>query len=175
MLVDLQQRLRDKGMEASWIPEDNLHLSLVFLGDVSENRLDDVILCLQSAASGTAEFAVTVTGPGWFGSPRSPRVLWAGIREEKGLAGLQARLNGELRALGFPTEDRPYVPHITLARIKPRHRHQAYLDYPALIAHSGLPGTCRVRVTGINLMQSILGPRGATYDNLFRQPLQGVS
>lgn len=173
LLINVRQKLQRAGIHASWIPDANLHLSLVFLGNTAEYRLNDVICCMQDAATGCEEFSVSLTGPGFFGSPRSPRIIWAGIKADPALAELRARLNSALRQLDFTTEDRPYHPHITLARIKPQHRKKTSLNYSAAIEAITIPQPCCISVKSFELMQSVLGPQRADYSLLYRQPLDG--
>lgn len=173
VLINARQKLQRTGMHASWIPAANLHLSLVFLGNTAETRQDDVICCMQSAAAGIGAFSFTVTNLGYFGAPRSPRILWAGIKADAALEKLQSRLSAALRQRDFAIEDRPYHPHITLARIKPQHRKKTSLDYAATISAIKLSEPCGVDVNGVELMQSILSPQGAAYSMLYRQPLEG--
>jgi RNA 2',3'-cyclic 3'-phosphodiesterase len=117
-LVAAGERLRSSPARVTWVPAANLHLSLVFLGNVPVARVGDVEAVLESAVAGCAAMAAAVSGIGTFGPPRSPRVVWAGVEPVPGLIRLQGRIADGLRALGLPLENRPYHPHITLGRIK---------------------------------------------------------
>lgn len=173
LLSDLQRRLQRAGLYASWIPESNLHLSLIFLGNIEESRLQDITGCIQRAAVGAETFTCTITKAGFFGPPRSPRILWAGIDAPPVLTALQNNLNSEFNRSGFQTEERPYYPHITLARIKPRHRKQEPQNLAGVLAKNPVRGEAVFQADALHLMQSILTPERVTYTSLFRQPLKG--
>ncbi len=172
LLARVQRRLQHHGLLASWAPEANLHLSLAFLGDVAEPRLADVMDCMREAADGTQAFSFEIEDLGFFGASRAPRVLWAGIRRQPKLYELQTRLCASLRAHDFPIEDRPYRPHITLARFKPQHRQKSTIRRADLCAPPWLSEIPPVQALELHLMQSLLEAQGVSYACLFRQPLE---
>jgi 2'-5' RNA ligase len=96
-----------------WTPRDQWHLTLAFLGNVSAELLPAVHAACAVAAHGRCAAPLRIAGAGRFGD----RVLWAGIGEERPLlVDLSARLGAALRAAGIEVDDRPYHPHLTLAR-----------------------------------------------------------
>ncbi|MGZ6268806.1 MAG: RNA 2',3'-cyclic phosphodiesterase [Candidatus Limnocylindrales bacterium] len=100
-----------------WVRVEGLHVTLRFLGATLDERLAEVAAAVGSAARGLAPFGITLNGGGAFPDARRPRVLWIGIDSGTDeLAGLALRLNEELRSLGWPSEDRPFQGHLTLAR-----------------------------------------------------------
>ena len=100
-----------------WVRVDGLHLTLRFLGATPDGRQSERAAALRAAADGASAFTVTLEGGGAFPNPTHPRVLWVGISEgAERLASLTERLSGQLAGLGWPPEDRPFKPHLTLAR-----------------------------------------------------------
>jgi 2'-5' RNA ligase len=100
-----------------WVRVEGLHLTLRFLGATPDERRADVAAAVEAAARGVAPFAITLSGGGAFPNPYRPRVLWIGIQAgSHELAGLERRLNEELRLLGWPSDDRLFQGHLTLAR-----------------------------------------------------------
>jgi RNA 2',3'-cyclic 3'-phosphodiesterase len=100
-----------------WVHPQDLHLTLVFLGDMDPSSIDAVADRLREAAAGRPPFPLRLEEAGVFGPPRSPRVLWAGLQGEvAGLRELQARVSDCLTSLGYTPEERAYSPHLTLAR-----------------------------------------------------------
>jgi 2'-5' RNA ligase len=114
-----QDLLRRKWPDVKWVAVGNVHLTLVFLGDVYVElvpRLGDV---LDGVSAVTPPFTCTVAGLGAFGSRRSPRVVWAGVTGgREPLVALQRQVDEGVRALGLRTEARAFAPHLTLARVK---------------------------------------------------------
>lgn len=154
---------------ARWVPAESVHLTLVFLGAVAENRVPAIAAALTRAAARHRPLEITVRGAGTFGRSSSPRVLFLGIDGEvRALVALQRDVTGELETLGFPREERSFTPHLTLARARDE-RGDASLSTAAerLGAFDG--GTARV--TGVRLIQSHLGPGGARYDVRAEAPL----
>ncbi len=112
--------LRDLGMIRGVRPskEAQMHITLNFLGDVPEDRIDDVGNIVSDAVSGVSGGRITVKGTGVFPNPRSPRVIWAGVETEIPLADISERIRKGLSAEGIPCDTKPFKPHITVARIE---------------------------------------------------------
>src|SRR5689334_49823 len=116
-IEDLLQRLRPAA-KLSWSPPTNLHITTKFIGEWPEEKLPQ----LQDALAGVpgrAPIAVSVRRVGFFPNPHSPRIFWCGI-EAPGLDRLATDTDVATGALGIAREDRPFSPHLTLARIKER-------------------------------------------------------
>ena len=114
-LVDRLRPLAD----LKWNLADDLHLTIKFIGEWPEDRLDE----LQRTLAGvdiSQPVEIQVRGLGWFPNPRRPHVFWAGIEAGETLKTLARSTEQAVAKLGVPVEDRPYSPHLTLARIKDR-------------------------------------------------------
>ncbi len=120
-VVGLRDRALPKPLQETMrpIPEENLHLTLRFLGDTDEAAIEDLGTALAKAASNHGAIPVLLTGGGCFPHTRSPRVLWAGIEApEGGLTELHRSVSDELARLGLPREDKPFHPHVTLGYLR---------------------------------------------------------
>jgi len=116
-LAQLQDELRRRlGRAARWSRPESMHLTLRFLGDITEDSLDKIGKSVLSVSDSTPAFALRLQGLGVFPAPARPRVLWCGFSAAEQLVQLESRLADELAALGFPGEERPFAPHLTLAR-----------------------------------------------------------
>ena len=101
-----------------WVHVDNLHLTVRFLGETPRELTPDAALAVRDALGGARAFDVVLAGAGSFPEARKPRALWLGI--EQGAAELGAladALDPALEPLGWPRDDRPYRPHLTVARL----------------------------------------------------------
>lgn len=99
-----------------WSPPANLHITTAFIGSWEENRLDG----LRTALAGVPNpepIPVSITGFGYFPNPHHPTHLFLAVRNVPALAALAANTEAALAGLGHPRENRPYHPHVTLARI----------------------------------------------------------
>ncbi len=169
--VELQQRLaclqRQLKLE---LPElrpsslKNLHLSLLFLGDQSQEMLAEIGTRMRLIGGSSPAFSLTLRGLGSFPAGRDPRVIWLGVEPRPPLLTLQAALAEALCGLGLPREARPYRPHLTLGRLGRPPLVRGFLE-------SFRPCDCgQLEVTQMVLFASRLTPAGAVH-----QPLREVA
>ena len=111
-MADLKRGIPD----ARWAPREQLHLTLRFLGDVSRETLARITPALESAAAECPAAEAKVAGLGMFPERGSPRVLWLGIDLPSAVSALQTACEAAAVAAGLPRENRPFRPHLTLAR-----------------------------------------------------------
>jgi RNA 2',3'-cyclic 3'-phosphodiesterase len=148
------------------VPPENLHLTLVFLGDVAEPRLDDVDLAFgQLRAPG---FELALAGLGMFGGSR-PRAVYADARDSAPLRHLQAKVETAARGAGLDLPARRFVPHVTLARLPERLAGLGRLQQEVAM-RSGYAAP-RFIVEDFRLYRSRLAASGASYEELARYPL----
>ena len=150
-----------------WSPPENWHITTKFIGEQPESELPRIIDALSDLPS-PGPLEVTVAGLGWFPNPHQPRFLFAGIQAPAGLAELAHQADQRLAQVGVPQETKPYMPHLTLARIKPPH------DLAALrrtIASLPLADFGRFVAAKHLLYQSKMGPGGSQYTVLAEFPL----
>lgn len=105
--------------QASWSREENIHLTLKFLGDVQTSSLGSLSNAAARAVADISSFQVTLQETGVFPKHGPPRVLWIGVKDESGkLAELHSRLEEACAKEGFAKEERPFHPHLTIARLR---------------------------------------------------------
>jgi 2'-5' RNA ligase len=171
-LAAAQARLRAGDARVGWVPPENIHLTLAFLGDTFQARVPALQAALDRAVSGFASFSVEVRGLGAFGAPRSPRVIWAGLEDASGLlAGLHAALAERLTEAGVVLEARPFHAHLTLGRVRSRRGSDALTA--AMASDKDTPFGA-LPVKQVLLMRSRLEARGAEYSILHSSPLKGA-
>jgi 2'-5' RNA ligase len=169
-LERLQSRLRHKLPSVRWVKPGAIHLTLKFLGDIDEGEVPRIRDALAASAAKCAAFAFTLRGIGAFPNEKSPRVIWIGVDEPSGLlAALAATLIARLSSAGFPPEDRPFSPHITIGRVKERGAGE-YAPVLSLF-RAEAAGTTTVRE--LCLIRSELTPSGPVHTVLDRVPLEG--
>jgi RNA 2',3'-cyclic 3'-phosphodiesterase len=150
----------------------NLHLTVKFLGEVAEDRVEAIAGALTGAVARVGAFDAQVEGLGAFPSAARPRVVWAGVTAGAGALGdVAGRVDEALDALGFAREARPFSPHITLGRVRQPGRAPALTE--ALRGAAERPFG-RFRVTRASLMRSELSTRGARYTELAAASLGGA-
>lgn len=172
-LAAAQRRMRKAAgdAEVKWVPPENAHLTLQFLGAVAEEKVAELSAAIGAAARSSRPLVLAIAGAGGFPGAKRPRVLWAGLEgDREPLAALVADLGARLAPLGFPPETRPFSPHLTLGRTRDP-RGARGLEAAIEAAAKGEP--CTFRVAEVTLFRSHLSPRGARYEALQTFPLGG--
>jgi RNA 2',3'-cyclic 3'-phosphodiesterase len=162
--------VRAKLPPARWVDPAGIHLTLVFLGEVEEARLPDLEGELARAAAAHPSFKMALFGGGTFPPRRAARVAWIGVEAGPALAGLQGDVAAACEAAlpGWHREERPYNPHVTLARCPENWPRAAAEVFAAAFAGS-LGGA--FPVGEVILFRSRLGRGGARYEAVGRFPL----
>ena len=170
-LSDLQQTLAASQATVTWVAPDHLHVTLKFLGSITEERRRAVAAMLRRAAQHEEPFPLGVDGGvGAFPSMTAPRVIWVGLATGKDVVTrLAASIEREGEALAFAKDERPFAAHVTLGRVRsPKHRHALVRALQECAWKAPAPW----RVTSLTLYQSILGSGGPTYRVLDDAPLR---
>jgi 2'-5' RNA ligase len=171
--VALQETLARAGTEVKWVEPENLHVTLLFLGEVNEREVPSVCGAVAECGASQPAFPMTIERAGCFPNARRPRILWIGVGQgTQELCALHDALEPPLLALGcYRREERPYTPHITLGRVKS--------DRPtdklavALNKHAGWKGG-ETLVREVLVMSSELTPKGPVYTVLSRAKLHAA-
>ena len=159
-LAEIQRELRPITHTVRWVAPESIHITLKFIGEAPETRLDEI----HGALTGLTwkPFTVTVHRVGFFPGNRSPRVFWAGM-EAPTMQGLAEEIDARMERLGFEKEKRAFRPHITLARAK-----DTRMD-SSLVAGAGKFEEHEFgsfAVDRVFLFKSTLKSGGAVYDKL---------
>lgn len=163
-LMQLSARLRRCPVRASWVHGDHVHLTLRFLGDVTDDACNAVRTDLRNRVAAAPSFELHVQGAGAFPNLRKPSVIWAGAGPLAGaLERVQALCEAAAQGIGLAREPRPFHPHITLARVKD-FRPPAGLEQA--IERERMFTAGEFVVPGVSLFQSALTPRGPVYTRL---------
>ena len=149
---------------ARWQNDDQLHVTLRFIGEVGRHRAEDVAAALGSLRSG--RFDMALAGLGVFERRGNPETLWAGVTPHAPLHALHKKIDQAVTRVGCPPDRRAYAPHITLARLRSESREvQAFLSQHGDLASAPFP------VDSFALFESALTPGGAIYSMVERYSL----
>jgi 2'-5' RNA ligase len=165
-LAEVQQALRSACRDARWTRPEGIHLTLKFLGEISDAQARQVVE--ELAKIGPLEpFPVEVSGFGFFPQPQRPRVFWAGVVAPAALGELAGRIERHMEKIGFAREDRAFSPHLTLARFQVP-RPQPALE--AAVAARANTSLGKFEASEFFLFESKLSPQGAQYRKVMRFP-----
>ncbi|MEO0185059.1 MAG: RNA 2',3'-cyclic phosphodiesterase [candidate division WOR-3 bacterium] len=102
-----------------WVAFENLHITLKFLGEIDEKKINLMVSALTTISARTKSFKLKLENPGCFPSVRNPRVLWIGVTTgAQELTGLATDIENSLTQFGIKKEDKKFHPHLTIGRIK---------------------------------------------------------
>ena len=166
-LAALSERLQRCTVPARWVPPEQLHLTLKFLGEVADDQLPGVLHAARQVAAGHRALAVELAGWGFFPPRGRARVLYVATTGEQQIAALARDLERRLEPLGFPAAGR-FRAHITLARLKGT-RQLAELRREL---DCNPPGQ-GFSISALSVYTSTLSSRGAEHRELERIPLTG--
>lgn len=153
----------------NWVPEENMHITLHFLGETSDIQLAEVKALMKSQLSGRAAFPVHIGGVSYFGRQPRPGALFFQIEHSEELLDTAGSLKAGLQELGF-SKGGAYKPHLTIGRIKWLSNRELFHEKVQLSSFKKLQ---TVWVKEAVLFQSILTPEGPVYRPLAVFPLLG--
>ena len=168
-LGEAQDRLSDPELKVKWVEPHNMHLTLLFLGDIFERKALQFADRLERIAGRAAPFRYDVTGVGFFGSRRAPRTVWAGTSSPPELIDLHMRVSGAAENMGYSVEQRKFKGHITLGRVRSSRGTDQLVARAAEM--SGIQFG-RVFVDSVLFIKSRLTPAGPIY-TVMRRALLG--
>lgn len=162
-------------MEAlKWVSSDNQHLTLKFIGDLPESKLEEVKTALTDALHAQPSFTISVEGMGAFPNWQNPRVIWLGISHDRSLNKTHQCIEQALEQIGIAPDGRAFNPHLTVARL----RRNMQQDSVRLVGKSLSPFKVdtlgSATIDHIRLYQSELTPRGPIYTPLLTLALNQV-
>ncbi|MEM8785113.1 MAG: RNA 2',3'-cyclic phosphodiesterase [Pseudomonadota bacterium] len=156
---------------AKWVPEENLHLTVRFLGQVMEPDLAPICDALEGVAAASGPFDLTLSGTDVFGGAK-PRSVWVGVRHSDALKTLHRKIDGALlREAGRAPDRRRFTPHVTLARFRkaPGERLGRFIVQTGLFSAGPIP------IEEFTLFESITGGTHSHYRPLATFPLGSVN
>ena len=165
----LQERLKRSRAGVRWMKPGSIHLTLKFLGNILPEQVDEIAAAAAQLIRDEPPITLYAAGLGSFPSLRKPRVIWVGLQGEVDrLTKIQTGLENTLETLGFAREGRGFRPHLTIGRVRDRHRLQGLIEAMSTVE---LPEFNSFDANEIILYKSDLRPTGAIYTKLHRMPL----
>lgn len=155
-----------------WTPTNNIHLTLKFLGDVSPATIDMLAQMLTQEASQHPCFEMQFQGLGTFPNSRRPRVIWIGIQAPAALEALRRGIEAATARMGYPTENRPFSPHLTIGRVKQTASPTDAQKIRVALERTKIGTLGTGTVGAVHLFKSDLKPSGSVYTRLFSAPLK---
>ncbi len=163
--------MKKSPLNARWVKPGNIHLTVIFIGNILTDMLDDMGNHVSDVCSNYGPFKISVNGTGVFSNRQNPRVLWVGLDGEiDRMADFKNILQKRLKPFGIKEEKRRFNPHLTLGRFRKGAKSDAHLDDLLLKYKSLTSKACMLRE--LVLFKSDLKPSGAVYTKLNSWPLK---
>lgn len=162
------EKLKSAGADVKWIPPENLHLTLKFLGDTTEERLKSINERLISIAKAHDRFYLQISGAGVFPNIKYPRVVWLGVHDSNEIAKLRRDIEESMAGLGFKRDDKQFTPHLTIGRVRSLRNKDALIKGLATLKEVDFG---KIKVNNITMMKSELKPGGAEHLKLSEIPI----
>lgn len=154
-----------------WVPVENMHLTVKFLGDVSPANLKLIKEMLESEIRQHKRFEFGIGNCGAFPNEARPRVLWIGVEGPDELLQLHRRIENIVGRFGYERDKKSYTPHLTLARVSRNATPQEIKAIGECLRERKVGYLGAVRVNAVHLFRSDLMPEGAVYTKLLSVPL----
>lgn len=178
--AEIQQKIQEetavfrKGIHSlvRWVPSQNMHLTLKFLGDVSPNSVEFLMQMLRNEAVHVQSFDIHLAGLGAFPNLKRPRILYIGIQAPAALDALQRGIEAASRRLGYEAEERPFSAHLTLGRVRQTVTAVEQQQIRRAVEGTQVDLLGTARVDSVHLYKSDLNPGGSVYTRLYSAPLK---
>jgi len=157
-----------------WVEPQNLHMTIKFLGEVSEGHLRTIKDVLSDTLEGRSAFEIEVTGMGMYPSGQKPRVIWLGVEGSETLKDIHKSLDQALQKASIPPDKRGLSPHLTIARVRRNVETLIVQDIGKTLSQFKIDSLGKCTIDRIVLYKSTLTPSGPIYDPLLSIPLDKV-
>src|SRR6266498_623193 len=159
------------GSLVRWVPLENMHLTLKFLGDTSPTNVDMLSQMIRAEADLFHCFDLLLSGIGSFPSLKRPRVIYIGVQAPVALETLQRGIESASHRLGYESEERGFSPHLTIGRVKQNVAGTEQQTIRRALEETKIDSLGSARVDSVHLYKSDLQPTGSVYTRLFTAPL----
>jgi len=163
-----EKDIEKTGADVKLVEPENIHITVKFLGDTDEQKIDDIERIIKESVQDIKPFSITLKGTGVFPNQQYIKVLWIGIIDEGNIGTIAQTIDEKLGALGFKKENRGFSPHLTVGRVKTARNKDQLLR--AIGNHTSEEFTIQ-KIQTITLKKSELTPKGPIYTTLREVPL----
>lgn len=168
-LGNLQEELKSYQADVNWVKPENIHLTLKFLGEITEKTQSEIKGICDNCVQDQAPFRLRLSTLGAFPKLDLPRVIWVGIDPvaEKKIKILAQKLEDKIKSLGVPAEKREFSSHITIGRVRSALNRDNLVNALSVIVENFSAKDQEFPVDKIILFKSTLTPQGPLYETIY--------
>ncbi len=168
-IAEAQEKIRRAGVDAKLVEPENLHFTFKFLGEVGEEKIQEIESTIEKGCANFRPFEISVAGLDAFPSRNYARAVWVGVRDGyEQIRSLMEAIDEKLSQIGF-TAEKEHVPHITLVRV---HSSRNIAELLSLFENLEETEIGRMRVNEVKLMKSTLCRSGPVYEEVYSVKLK---
>ena len=157
-----------------WVAPENLHLTVKFLGEVPDNKIEDIKEFIKKSLADKHTFQIEVKGLGMYPNATKPRVIWLGIKGSEPIVEIYKILDSELQKANVQPDKRGFSPHLTIARIRRNTDSKVVQEIGKTLSKFKVDSLGSCIIDHIVLYKSVLTPKGPIYTSLLSTPLNKV-
>jgi len=166
-LARIQEKLKTAQADVKWVEPQNIHLTIKFLGERDDKKIEKIMQILEETASDKKAFQACICSIGVFPKVDFPRVIWLGIdKGDSEIKTIAKELEEKIAKIGIPKEERPFSSHITIGRTKSALNRENLVQCLKKTANDFEMERLEFNITRLTLFKSTLGPKGPTYEAL---------
>ena len=172
-LSRLQDILKTSNADVKWVKKDNIHLTLKFLGEIENKKIDEIIKAIDSLSNSISAFQLEISSIGAFPKKEAPRVIWVGLSQgDSETKQIAKELENAISKLGIPGESRPFSSHITLGRVRSALNRKQLIEQLNYLEGNFPKERPTCKIDKITLFKSTLTPLGPIYEVLHETNLK---
>jgi len=166
---EIVSRFKSVGADIKWVPEENLHTTLKFLGDTPVGKVDKIIDTLEKTLSGFETSRLRFRGIGAFPNMKSPKIIWVGSESVNAkLTAIASSIDEAMASLGFEKEEKKFKAHLTIGRVRSPRGIPELMQEIEKIKNQEIDS---MKITEIHLVKSELLRTGPVYTTIKKFPL----
>jgi len=166
-LARVQSHLKCSDADVKWVEKENIHLTLKFLGEITEDKAANIKTIMDKIGSSSKPFKISLKDIGAFPNTESPRIIWVGLNKgAEESAEITKRLEEELSKIGFEFETRPFAAHLTIGRVRSLKNKEALKEKICSSSASIFSTNNSQWIISLTLFQSTLTSKGSIYTKL---------
>jgi 2'-5' RNA ligase len=154
-----------------WVDPDNIHLTLRFLGEISQAQLCNLVVVIRPLFRKFPYVNVTVSGLGAFPNTHKARVLWIGLEASPDLSQIINEMDVEINKMGIPWNEDKFSPHLTIGRVSRNATSADYNKIESVVSSTKVGIIGKYQVQSVNIYKSDLTPAGSVYTCFSSIPL----